>query len=58
MRQAFSGMLWCKQFYYYSVARWLDGDPGQPPPPANRRRGRNARWRSFEAFDVMSMPDT
>ena len=58
MRQAFAGMLWCKQFYYYNVARWLDGDPGQPPPPANRRRGRNARWRSFEAFDVMSMPDT
>jgi mannosylglycerate hydrolase MGH1-like protein len=58
MRQAFSGMLWCKQFYYYNVARWLDGDPGQPPPPENRRLGRNARWRSFEAFDVMSMPDT
>jgi hypothetical protein len=57
MRQAFSGMLWCKQFYYYKVARWLDGDPGQPQPPANRRRGRNARWRNFEAFDVMSMPD-
>ena len=58
MRQAFAGMLWSKQFYYYDVARWLDGDPGQPPPPAERRHGRNARWRSFEAFDVMSMPDT
>ena len=58
MRQAFAGMLWCKQFYNYNVARWLDGDPRQPPPPENRRRGRNARWRSFEAFDVMSMPDT
>jgi hypothetical protein len=58
MRQAFAGMLWSKQFYHYNVARWLDGDPTQPPPPAQRRHGRNARWRSFEAFDVMSMPDT
>jgi len=40
------------------VARWLDGDPAQPPPPAQRQSGRNARWRSFEAFDVMSMPDS
>ena len=30
MRQAFSGMLWSKQLYYYDVARWLDGDPAQP----------------------------
>ena len=58
MRQAFAGMLWNKQFYNYNVARWLDGDPSQPPPPPQRRHGRNARWRSFEAFDVMSMPDT
>ena len=33
MRQAFAGMLWCKQFYHYDVERWLDGDPTQPPPP-------------------------
>ncbi len=58
MRQAFAGMLWSKQFYNYDVARWLTGDPTQPSPPAQRRTGRNARWRSFEAFDIMSMPDT
>ncbi len=57
MRQAFAGMLWSKQLYYYDVRRWLDGDPGQPVPPASRRHGRNARWRSFNAFDIMSMPD-
>ena len=57
MRQAFAGMLWSKQLYYYDVRRWLDGDPGQPAPPASRRAGRNARWRSFNAFDIMSMPD-
>ena len=58
MRQAFAGMLWNKQFYYYDVAKWLDGDSAQPPPPTQRRHGRNARWRGFGAFDVMSMPDT
>ena len=36
MRQAFAGMLWSKQLYDYDVARWLDGDPTQPPPPAAR----------------------
>jgi hypothetical protein len=57
MRQAFAGMLWSKQFYYYNVARWLDGDPAQPPPPPQRLTGRNSRWRNFNAFDIMSMPD-
>ena len=57
MRQAFAGMLWSKQLYYYDVARWLDGDPTQPRPPDSRLVGRNARWRGFEAFDIMSMPD-
>jgi hypothetical protein len=57
MRQAFAGLLWSKQFYYYNVARWLDGDPAQPAPPAQRLTGRNSRWLSFNAFDIMSMPD-
>ena len=57
MRQAFAGMLWSKQLYNYDVARWLDGDPAQPPPPADRRNGRNAKWRNFDSFDLMSMPD-
>ena len=57
MRQAFSGMLWSKQFYDYDVTRWLDGDPTQPAPPPGRREGRNARWGNFNSFDIMSMPD-
>ena len=57
MRQAFAGMLWSKQLFYYDVARWLDGDPDQPAPPAERLTGRNSRWRNFDAFDIMSMPD-
>jgi hypothetical protein len=57
LRQSLAGMLWSKQLYYYGVARWLDGDPMQPTPPASRLGGRNTRWRSFDAFDIMSMPD-
>src|SRR6266542_3444045 len=57
MRQAFAGVLWSKQLYYYDVARWLDGDPAQPAPPPQRQAGRNSRWRHFNAFDIMSMPD-
>ncbi len=57
MRQAFAGMLWSKQLYNYDVGRWLDGDPAQPAPPPQRLGGRNSRWRNFDAFDLMSMPD-
>jgi hypothetical protein len=58
MRQAFAGMLWCKQYYGYNVARWLDGDPGLPPPPPERKTARNATWRHFDAADILSMPDS
>ena len=37
------GLIWCKQFYRYDVARWLDGDPTEPPPPAGHQLVRNAR---------------
>jgi hypothetical protein len=57
MRQAFGGMLWSKQLFYYDVERWLDGDPTQPVPPYQRQTGRNSHWRNFNAFDIMSMPD-
>ena len=57
-RQAFAGMLWCKQYFEFDVRRWLDGDPGQPAPPAGRESGRNADWRHLDNFDVISMPDS
>jgi hypothetical protein len=56
-RQAFAGLLWSKQFYYYDVARWLRGDPGQPPPPPQRLKGRNHDWTHLYNADVLSMPD-
>jgi hypothetical protein len=57
-RQAYAGMLWSKQFYHYVVHDWLAGDPAQPPPAPERRRGRNADWGHLYAADVLSMPDT
>ena len=65
-RQAFAGMLWCKQFYGYDIRRWLAGDPLQPAPPGTRQQGRNNDWRHFasgdvdasQSGDVISMPDS
>jgi hypothetical protein len=56
-RQAYAGLLWSKQFYYYVIKDWLDGDPAQPKPPAERLTGRNADWRHVHARDVLSVPD-
>jgi hypothetical protein len=56
-RQALAGMLWSKQLYYYDVHRWLVGDPAFPPPPPQRKEGRNSDWQHLAAFDVISMPD-
>ena len=56
-RQALAGMLWNKQFYYYDVPQWLNGDPGQPPPPKERLTGRNSKWTHLNNADIISMPD-
>ncbi|HEY9182978.1 MAG TPA: glucosidase, partial [Gammaproteobacteria bacterium] len=56
-RQAFAGMIWSKQFFYYDVPAWLAGDPAHPPPPANRKYGRNREWTHLNNADVISMPD-
>jgi hypothetical protein len=54
-RQAFAGMLWSKQLYYYDVLQWLQGDPAGPPQA--RQRERNREWEHLHNFDVISMPD-
>jgi hypothetical protein len=56
-RQAFAGMLWNKQFYYYDIHEWLTGDPGQPKPPIQRLNGRNSKWEHLNTRDIISMPD-
>ena len=56
-RQAFAGMIWNKQFYYYDVPEWLKGDPAQPPPPPERKHGRNSDWKHLNNEEIISMPD-
>ena len=56
-RQAFAGMLWNKQFYYYVIEDWLNGDPTQPNPPEGRKQVRNAEWKHLFNDDIISMPD-
>jgi hypothetical protein len=57
-RQAFAGMIWCKQHYRYDVTRWLQGDPDYPPPPQQRWHGRNCDWTHVDCDNILSMPDT
>src|ERR1035437_8480020 len=57
MRQAFAGLLGAQQDYRYVVRDWLRGDPGYPPPPAERLTGRNHEWTHLYNADVISMPD-
>jgi hypothetical protein len=56
-RQGSAGLLWSKQFYCFDVERWLRGDPKSPPPPAERRAGKNAEWTHLFNSEVLSMPD-
>lgn len=57
-RQAFSGMMWCKQYYQFIWDQWANGDPAQPPPPPERKAIRNAQWKHLHIDDILSMPDS
>ncbi|MDP2340322.1 MAG: glucosidase [Deltaproteobacteria bacterium] len=56
-RRALAGLLWTKQSYIFDVAKWLDGDNPDHPPPQSRRRIRNQHWRHLNTMRVMTMPD-
>jgi hypothetical protein len=56
-RQAFAGMLWNKQLYYYNVEEWLKGDPLMPPAAPERLKGRNFEWGHLKNSNIISMPD-
>jgi hypothetical protein len=55
-RQAYAGLLWTKQFYYYVPRDWLDGDPAQPRPPKGRTRNQDWAGHLYNR-DVLSIPD-
>jgi hypothetical protein len=56
-RQAFAGMIWSKQYFYFDIPEWLNGDPNHPAPPASRKLGRNREWAHLNNADIISMPD-
>lgn len=56
-RQGYAGLLWTKQFFYYVIEDWLNGDKEGPSPPSERLTGRNSDWQHFFARDILSMPD-
>jgi hypothetical protein len=55
-RQALSGMLWSKQFYYFDLEQWLTEHKSHP---MLNERGtvRNSEWFHMLNADVISMPD-
>jgi hypothetical protein len=55
-RQAFAGMLWSKQFYYYPVRQWME-DEVLPNDCERRVASRNKEWFFLESADIFSMPD-
>ncbi len=57
-RQALAGLCWNRITYHWDIPQWLAGDPGQPPPPPERRAGRNRGWEHLNSADVLSVPDT
>ena len=57
MRQVYGSLFWSRQFYFYVVKDWLEGDPKLPPPPPERKTGPNAAWTHLFNRNVLSMPD-
>ncbi|GAB3514734.1 glucosidase family protein [Emticicia fontis] len=56
-RQAFAGMMWNKQFYYYNVNEWTNGDPKMPFEFKGRAYQRNHTWKHAYMANILSMPD-
>jgi hypothetical protein len=56
MRQALSGMLWTKQYYFFDANKWLD-EHGVDPFASSPRPVRNREWGHMVNDDVISMPD-
>jgi len=55
LRQASAGLLWTKQFYYYVVDDWLEGD--DTANPIKRTHPRNRDWTHLFNKNILSVPD-
>jgi len=56
MRQAISGMLWSKQFFFFDGDNWLD-EHHSNPLHTGYRSSRNSDWYHMLNEDIISMPD-
>jgi hypothetical protein len=56
MRQALSGMLWSKQFFFFDGDNWLD-EHNSNPLHTGYRNSRNSEWFHMLNHDIISMPD-
>ena len=56
-RQALSGMLWTKQYYYFDVDKWLDEHGTHPLMGPSANGARNVDWFHMLNSDIISMPD-
>lgn len=52
---AISGVIWSKQFYYYDVNKWLEGEREEPRP--QRDFDRNKKWKHLVNKNILLMPD-
>jgi len=58
MRQALSGMMWTKQYFYYDLDPWLRERNVNPwSSTADKKRVRNSDWFHMKNDDIVSMPD-
>ncbi|MCR9115353.1 MAG: glucosidase [bacterium] len=57
VRQANAGLLWTKQFYHYSIPKWLEGGSSNGEPQPKREGDRNRDWGHLFNRDIISMPD-
>jgi hypothetical protein len=57
MRQAFAGMLWSKQYYYYDVDLWLEQRGSDPFSHKPLPVPRNEHWHHMLNAHIISMPD-
>jgi len=56
MRQAFAGMLWSKQYYFFDVGRWIE-EHRTDRFARSSQSPRNAEWAHMVNADVISLPD-
>ncbi|WP_034256925.1 MGH1-like glycoside hydrolase domain-containing protein [Adhaeribacter aquaticus] len=55
IRRAFGGLLWTKQFYYFDVYKWLNGEHNDKATYRNHKR--NSNWQHLTNRNIISMPD-